>query len=34
MLFTEASARTNQNVEQAFVKLAESALKRQEEMQK
>ncbi|CDW83790.1 cg5915-pa [Stylonychia lemnae] len=34
LLFTEASARTNQNVEIAFQKLAANALKRQEEMQK
>ena len=32
MLFTEASARTNQNVEDAFQRLAANALKRQEEM--
>ena len=34
MLFSEASARTNTNVEAAFVKLAEQALNRQIEMQR
>lgn len=34
MMHVETSARSNLNVEQAFVQLAELALKRQEEMQK
>ena len=34
MLHIETSARSNTNVEKAFVMLAELALKRQEEMQK
>lgn len=34
MMLIEASAKTNKNVEEAFVKLAEQALKRQKEMAK
>jgi len=34
MLFVETSAKSNMNVEQAFVRLAELALQRQEQMNK
>ena len=34
MLFIETSAKSNNNVEQAFKKIAEIALQRQEKMQK